>query len=128
MNDLPNTSQIERFIRDQIDSVPQLEALLLIWRQHPRQWTCEEMARELYVSGDIASNVLTALLDRSLIAEAGSEPTRYALVLESEEKKKLLEGLSLMYRHELVRVSTMIHSNVSPGLRDFARAFRFKKD
>ena len=128
MNDLPNKSQIERFLRDHIDSVPQLEALLLIWRQNPRLWTSQEMARELYVSADMASNVLSALHERNLIARAGSDPTAYALVLETEERKQLLEGLGLMYRNELIRVSNMIHANASPGLRDFARAFRFKKE
>ena len=128
MNDSANRLQIERFLRDHIDSVPQLESLLLFWRHHPRRWTCDEMARELYVSGDWARNVLGALEDRNLIAPVDAQPESYALVLESQEKKVLLEGLSLMYRNELVRVSNMIHANASPGLRDFARAFRFKKD
>lgn len=128
IDETPNRQQIDRFIRDEIDSVPHLEALLLFWRQNPREWTCEEMSRELYVSTDVARNVLEALLRRGLIVSNGAGPVRYAILLESEEKKRLLEGVNAMYRNELVRVSNMIHTNASPGLRDFARAFRFKKD
>ena len=120
--------QIDRFIRDEIDTVPHLEALLLFWRQNPREWTCEEMARELYISNDLSRNVLETLLRRGLIVSIGEAPVRYAIFLESEERKNLLEGVNAMYRNELVRVSNMIHANASPGLRDFARAFRFKKD
>jgi hypothetical protein len=32
------------------------------------------------------------------------------------------------YRREIVRISTMLHSKTSPSVREFARAFRFKKD
>lgn len=128
MNETPNSQQIERFIRDELDSVPQLEALLLFWRQNPREWTADEMARELYASSDVAHNVLSTLVHRGLLAQRLPEPARYRLVLESEERRALLDGLHTMYRNELVRVSNLIHSNASPGLRDFARAFRFKKD
>lgn len=128
MNDTPTRQQIERFIRDEIDTVPHLEALLLFWRQKPREWTCEEMSRELYVSADVARNVLASLLGRGLIAARAGTEERFALVLESDERRALLEGLHALYRNELVRVSNMIHANASPGLRDFARAFRFKKD
>jgi len=128
MNETPNRQQIERFIRDEVDSVPHLEALLLFWRQNPRQWTCEEMARELYVSADVAYNVLASLLERGLIDRLAGPEDRFSLIIESEDKRLLLEGLNAMYRNELVRVSNMIHANASPGLRDFARAFRLKKD
>lgn len=86
------------------------------------------MARELYVSSDVAHHVLSSLLQRRLIARRAGNAEQYALVLESDEKRSLMEGLNSMYRNELVRVSNMIHANASASLRDFARAFRFKKE
>jgi DNA-binding MarR family transcriptional regulator len=128
MSELPTSQQVERFIREEIDSVPQLEALLLFWRRFPREWTCDQMARELYVSPDEAHTVLSSLLQRGLLARRAEEEERYVLVLESDERRNLMEALNSMYRNELVRVSKMIHANASPSLRDFARGFRFRKE
>jgi len=35
----PTKEEVDRFILQYIDSVPQLEALLLAWESRPRQWT-----------------------------------------------------------------------------------------
>ncbi len=40
----------------------------------------------------------------------------------------LLQEVDAVYRKEVVRISSMIHSKAPAGLRDFARAFRIKKD
>lgn len=126
--ELFSRNQIDRFIRDEIDSVPQLEALLLFWRRFPVEWTCADLARELYVSAETAQNILRHLETRRLILKTCSAESRYALQVESEHKRNLFISLEHIYRYELIRVSKMIHANASPGLRDFARSFRFKKD
>jgi hypothetical protein len=33
-----------------------------------------------------------------------------------------------VYRRQIVRISTLIHSKPSSAVRDFARAFRFTKE
>lgn len=120
--------QIDRFIRDEIDSVPQLEALLLFWNHIPTEWTCDDLARELYVSQLVAQTILSHLYGRRLIVEVPESSGRYVLHLESRERETLLASLDTIYRQELVRISKMIHAKDSPGLRDFARSFRFKRD
>jgi hypothetical protein len=40
----------------------------------------------------------------------------------------LLEAVDAIYRKDVVRISSMIHSKGSAGVREFARAFRIKKD
>jgi hypothetical protein len=40
----------------------------------------------------------------------------------------MLENVDAIYRKEVVRISSLIHSKGSAGLRDFARAFRIRKD
>lgn len=37
------------FIRQSIDSVPHLEALMLLWNSRPAGWTPEELATRLYI-------------------------------------------------------------------------------
>jgi hypothetical protein len=124
----PGSDEIDRFILNEIDSVPQLEALLLFWNSRPRNWSCLDMARALYVSQDAATGILNYLAQRRLVAEVTAGSGTYSLLCEEQDRVDMLGALDRAYRHELVRVSTMIHSKASRGVRDFAKAFRFKRD
>jgi hypothetical protein len=126
MTDGPSQSKVDQFITEQIPSVPHLEALLLIWNKRPKQWSVDEMANYLYVPADAASRILDELAARALIVEGGDQ--LYAYNSDSAERDDLLRNVDTTYRRELVRVSGMIHSKASAAVRDFARAFRFKKD
>ncbi|HEV2322992.1 MAG TPA: hypothetical protein VGS10_03470 [Terracidiphilus sp.] len=125
---VPDRQQVDRFIVDEIDSVPQLEALLLFWNNRPKVWSCESMAKALYVSPDVTREILKHLVQRRLIAEMNGAGEEFALATEDEERQHLLASVDIVYRRELVRISNMIHSKASRGVRDFANAFRFKKE
>ncbi|HVZ16960.1 MAG TPA: hypothetical protein VG897_07580 [Terriglobales bacterium] len=120
-------SKVEEFIIEQIESVPHLEALLLIWKNHPQKWFVQDMARALYVPPEVAERVLSDLQARDLIVRSpdGSDSYFYH---PSEERDGLLKDVDRTYRTQLVRVSSLIHSKASAAVRDFAKAFRFKKD
>jgi hypothetical protein len=120
--------QVDRFILEQIDSVPQLEALLLLFNSRPKPWSTEEMAKSLYVRNDVASRILDSLLHRSLIAIPSPQSDLFFYSPDDESQNKLLSDVDAIYRKEVVRISSMIHSKASAGVRDFARAFRFKKE
>jgi hypothetical protein len=119
---------VDKFILEEIDSVPHLEALLLFWRQRPKQWSVPEIAQALYVSEETGEQILRDLSIRSLISAVPDRPGLYLIGFSSAEKEHMLESLDRTYRRELIRVTRMIHSKASPALRDFARAFRFKKE
>jgi len=125
---LPDREEVDRFILDEIDSVPELEALLLIWNNRPRDWSSEEMAKALYDRAETTQGFLRSLAQRGLISEVAENKGRYAAISDSPEKEAMLTALDRIYRREIVRISTMIHSKASRAVRDFARAFRFKKD
>lgn len=121
--------QVDQFILDEIDSVPHLEALLLVWSRRPKRWSTEEMARELYVQPERAAKILQDLVNRSLISESQEADADFFFYQpKSIDRDELFEALDRIYRAEVVRVSTMIHAKASPAVRDFARAFRFKKE
>lgn len=116
--------QVDQFILEEIDSVPHLEALLLFWRQRQHRWPIEEMAHSLYISVEATQAILQDLKQRGMVTwddECYSyDPTfRHG---------NLMEEVDRTYRRELVRISRMIHSKASPAVREFARAFKFKKD
>lgn len=118
---------VDQFVLDEIDSVPHLEALLLLWSKQPREWSPQEMGRALYVDSDFAERILKDLAQRKL-ALGHPEPDRYSYDAASEERNNLVRSLDATYRREIVRISRMIHAKGSPAVREFAKAFRFTKD
>lgn len=123
-------SHIERFLLDSIDTVPHLEALLLIFRSPQVAWTVEDLAARIYVNERQAHGILEDLARRTLIARVEQAPvhssTRYQYTAKSEAQTELLEEVARAYRTQLVQVTRFIHSNASGSVRDFARAFRLK--
>lgn len=116
--------QVDQFVLDEIDSVPHLEALLLFWKRRPHGWSVEEMAQSLYISVETTHTILQDLRQRGMVTV---EEERYSFD-PNFRQGSLMEELDRTYRRELVRISKMIHSKASPAVREFARAFKFKKD
>lgn len=50
------------FILEKMDSVPHLEALILLWNSRPVGWTCEELASRLYVPSEKVNDLLRDLV------------------------------------------------------------------
>ena len=115
-----------QFILDEIESVPHLEALLLIRNSRPCKWSVEDLSRRLYISPEGATALLEDLVRRDLLK---SDPAGPAFFYDppSDEQDSLIARLDDLYRQQLVRVTQLIHSKPSAALRDFARAFRFTK-
>ncbi|HLJ78328.1 MAG TPA: hypothetical protein VKT75_12980 [Acidobacteriaceae bacterium] len=115
--------EVDQFILDEIDSVPHLEALLLLWNRRPRVWSVDELAHQLYISSDQTAEVIRDLQSRDLVTfDAGQCAWN-----ESWPNPELIGGVDRLWRRELIRISRLIHSKASPSVRQFASAFRFKK-
>ena len=119
---------VYEFILENIDSVPHLEALILLWNSRPVWWTCEELASRLYVPTEAVTRLLRDLARIQLVAESEGAPPKYSYLPKSAEQNELLSSLDNAYRKDLVRISTMIHSKASSSIREFARAFRFRQE
>jgi transcription initiation factor IIE alpha subunit len=120
--------EVYRFILNQIDSVPQMEALLLVWESRPKKWAESEIAERLYVSGDVVRNIMQELMRRRLVAADTQSARQYFYESKSEDLDGLIEAVAATYRQDLVRVSTFIHTKTSSAVRDFAKAFKFTKE
>jgi predicted DNA-binding transcriptional regulator len=118
---------VDSFILNEVDSVPHLEALLILRARRPRRLSPAEVASQLYISEDSATSILQDLERRGLLRSFASEPIGYEYS-PSDELEALVKQVEITYRRELVRVANMIHSKASSAVRDFARAFRFTKE
>jgi len=122
--------EIYRFVLREIDSVPHLEALLLLWNSRPKAWTREQLAERLYVIPSLAQTLAQDLVRQRFVLsqEEGTPAPKYAYDPSSEETNRLVALVDPAYRKEVVRISTLIHSKPASFLRDFAQAFRFTKE
>jgi hypothetical protein len=121
-------SEVYDFIRERIESVPHLEALLLLWNSRPQPWSAENLHRRLYIPKDRVEVLLADLIREDLVSVTQGNPQVYGYNSVSIEQDQMIASVDATYRREVVRVATLIHSRPPSSLRDFARAFRFKKD
>jgi hypothetical protein len=126
--DRASSEKVDRFIVDEIDSVPHLEALLLLWRSAPQHFSAAQIAEQLYIAHGQGAAIAEDLDRRGLIARDHGSAAGFFYDMHSEERNRLIEAVDITYRRELIRISGIIHSKPSPGVRAFADAFRFRKD
>ncbi len=124
MDQNPNRRAVDEFIVNEMDTVPHLEALLLLWNSRPQVWSFEAMANSLYLSLDDTRSVVTDLERRGFLTLTENRSFLY----RSTDRDQLIELVDRTYRREIVRISNMIHSKPAASLREFARAFRLKRD
>ncbi len=113
------------FIEDQIDSVPHLEALLLLWESAPDRWDADRIAARIYVAPDTADQILRDLASRGLVSMNGEG---FSYDPAWDERSGLMSRVAGVYRKNLILVAHSIHSKPSAAVREFARAFSIKKD
>ena len=117
---------VDRFLLEQIDSVPHLEALLLLWNSRPKAWSVDEMAKALFLGSGPSKDILDNLVrERLIVLDSASGNFQYQ---PDPSIDKGLFAVNSAYRRELIRISRLIHSKPPAAVREFAKAFRFKKE
>ena len=117
---------VARFLSHHIDSVEQLEVLLLLHRAGNSAWTPEMVAAALYTQPASAARRLASLCDHGLLEQAG-EPLTYRYVAENPERGELISTVADTYRERRVAVVTAIATNPMENVRAFSDAFRLRR-
>jgi hypothetical protein len=120
----PVPGNLRDFIVRYIDSIAQLEALLLLRANPADEWTPAEVAARLYTSEQDAAEVLARLCDDAL---ALCNEGIYRFGCETTELRDLVDRLAETYSQQLIPVTNMIHAKPR-RIRQFADAFKFRKD
>jgi DNA-binding FadR family transcriptional regulator len=121
-------ARVLQFLAERIDTVPQLEALLLLWEDPQRLWSEEELAGRTYVSRPVAATILQTLQRQQLVTAESAAAVRYRYNPQWDPSGEVMPEVAASYRRHLVPLATLIHSRASTAVREFARAFDLKKD
>lgn len=121
---------VERFIRDHISAVEQLEILLLLWEHAPRPWSAVRASRELRIDPVSAGRRMTDFNERGLLkVRAGEEALEYWYERGiSPGQDRIIGELARLYRDRRTSLIQLIFSAPVSDVRVFADAFRLRKN
>ena len=117
-------SDVREFIVYHIDSIAQLEALLLLRATPNELWDGAKAARRLYVSERECNEALARLCAQGLLKRI-AESYGYAGV--ATELTTMVDRVAEAYSRHLIPVTNIIHQKPR-RIREFAEAFKFKKE
>ena len=117
-------ADLRDFIVRYIDSVAQLEALLLLYWEKSTNWTANKLSKRLYISDAEALVLLSRLTADGLAVAADGQ---FSFRPKLPEHEEMLEQLASAYSTRLIPVTNLIHSK-PPRIREFSDAFRIRKD
>lgn len=119
---------VAQFIVEKIDSVAQLEALLLLRHNPEEQWCVRVLARRLYIDEKQTAELLNDVCAKGLAIAIADEPPRYQYKPSSLELQQTIDRVAEIYSKHLVPVTNLIHSKPKSRVQEFADAFKFRKD
>ena len=120
-------AHVLRFLKENIDTVPQLETLLMMCEARDRSWLIADVASRNYITEQRALDTLNALQRRGLVSSEESPP-RFRFNPAKDEVYALVVDLARCYQRNLLFVTELIHAKPSASVKEFARAFDMKKD
>jgi hypothetical protein len=117
-------SDLRDFIFRYIDSIAQLEALLLLRADPDTDWDAKQTAARLYASEPEVAEALARLCaDGFLTCKEGI----YRYGPQSPEQRAMIDRLADAYSRHLIPITNMIHGKPR-RIREFADAFKLRKD
>lgn len=122
-------SRVERLLIDHVDSIAQLELLLLLHGRPAEGLTAAAVARELGMAPAWTATELANLASRGFLRTAGSDtaPT-FRFAPEQGELAEAVDAVARAYRERRLTVVERIANKPSRHILGFADAFRLRKD
>jgi hypothetical protein len=119
---------VERFIDRNIESVEQLEVLLLLHHSADRFWSVDQVASELGLSPISTAPILDQLCARNLLDVKTTSDVMFCFKPTSDELRRGTKQLADAYRVARLAVLGKVAGRSRSAVRDFAAAFKLTKD
>lgn len=117
-----------RQLLDRLDSIAQLELLLLLQRTAPEEWTAEQLAAELRIEPAWALEQLGLLHESGLLTQCKPGSGRYRFDPATPDLAKSVEALAACYSEQRVTVVSQLYSRPVDRIRVFADSFRIRRE
>jgi hypothetical protein len=128
MPDDPIPDDVKAFLLRYIDSIAQLEALLLLRANAELAWSADMLAKRLYIPVLETAEILARLCADGFLTARGGEPLLYQYHCTSREQAHIVDHVAELYARYLIPVTHLIHAKPRTRVQAFADAFRLRKD
>ena len=118
----PLSEPAREILAERVDSVAQLDMLLLLSRQAPQPMTAPQVAAQLGFGPDWVASELALLAGRKLVVAAGAG---YAGT-DQPDLRAVVDELAAAYQTHPVAVVAAIYSKPDRRLKNFSDAFRLR--
>ena len=120
---------MKAFIAGYLDSVVQLETLLMLHAAPDREWEADDLARDLRIDRGWADGQLQGLCEQGLaVCSDGPAGRRYRYAPDGASTRAAIDGLARAYAERRVTVIGLIFAKPADSLRAFSDAFRIRRD
>lgn len=125
-NDIPEP--VRRLLAEHIDSIEQIEVLMLLRAQPEREWSAEEVNRELRSSVMSIQDRLGGLAAMGFLVarEAGADLV-YRYAPASDEVRGVIDALEAVYKARRFSVINLIYAKPESDVMSFSEAFRITR-
>jgi hypothetical protein len=119
---------VKQLLARHIQSVEQLEVLLLLRSQPQRAWTAVEVYDVIRSSQASIAARLQAFTAAGFLAEENATPPLYRYAPKDENLRSALDQTAAAYQTWRIRVIEAIFAPEADPVQSFADAFKLRKD
>jgi hypothetical protein len=119
------SADVKQFIISHINSIEQLEILLLL-AETRRAWSVVELADKICTTADSANKRIESLQKAGLVSIAAASPPSYAYQPRTRELGDAVTRLSVEYRERRISIVNFIYSQPIQNIRTISDAFRLR--
>lgn len=124
--DIPE--EVKRFLAENIESLFQLEVLLLLQARPEVGWTAEQVDRETRIGLESVKTLLARFEQMGFLSVNQGEDLSYRYQPTTDELDHVIKLLAMTYKERRVKVTSFIYASPLDSIRSFAEAFRLRKD
>jgi hypothetical protein len=118
---------VRRFLLRWIDSVVQLEALLLLRDNADSEWSLPAVAARLYLESEEVAPLLTRLCTDGFFVVTEGPAAHYRYRPSSPDLAAMVDRVAKEYVKHLVPITKLIHDKPRMRVQQFADAFKLRK-
>ena len=119
---------IQSFLRDDVETLQQLELLIVLMNDPGRWWDAPAVARQIGVEISDARAGLERLASRNLLAITISSDVRYRFQPGTPALRETTDRVAETIRRNSLDVYRFVAGLRNRAVRDFADAFRIRRD
>jgi hypothetical protein len=121
------TPEAEEFIERAVDTIHQLEILMLLRRSPDRFWRVDEVAAELRMSLVTVVSSMSGLRTNGLLARESTDPDAYRYEPRTIALHAGVESVAAAYETDPLPVVKAVLGKPPRALRTFSDAFLFRR-